>query len=220
MMLKLFEKNPSEGKQERAREILFSLKIVVNVIFALCIFQVFLILPRPGDPELERVTLRELYEGQIDRFMVMTVGLVLTIIYWLQLNKQLGNLQKSEALHAFFVLLQMFFLMLYLYFIRIDIEYDGLVVALQMQSVFLALAGFTGVGNWLLAQKLELISERLSYGERKKLYYGLWPEPTASLIALPFASISAEAWSLSFLAIIPLTMLVNYLGKRAEKESK
>lgn len=36
-------------------------------------------------------------------------------------------------------------------------EYDGLEIALQMQNIFLALAGFVGVYAWAYARSLDLI---------------------------------------------------------------
>ena len=44
------KKELSEAEQERGDALLNSIKIVVNVLYALLIFQTFLILPRPDDP--------------------------------------------------------------------------------------------------------------------------------------------------------------------------
>ena len=44
--------DPTKAQIERGVGLLNSVNIVINVIYALLIFQVFLILPRPDDPEL------------------------------------------------------------------------------------------------------------------------------------------------------------------------
>jgi hypothetical protein len=47
----------------------------------------------------------------------------------------------------------MFCLMIYFYFVRLDIELEGVGIALLMESIFLALAGFLGVYGWNYALK-------------------------------------------------------------------
>ena len=79
------------------------------------------------------------------QIVVIAVGLILIIMYWVQFNRQLGNLVRSSPIHASLSIVQMFLLMLYLYFVRFDMEFDGMKLALQMESIFLALAGFTGI---------------------------------------------------------------------------
>ena len=59
------------------------------------------------------------------KLVVIVVGLILLIIYWIQTNKQLGNLVRSSPTHASFAIVQMICLMLYLYFVRFDMEFDG-----------------------------------------------------------------------------------------------
>ena len=211
---------PTAAQKERGAEFLFSLKILTNVLFALLLFQVFLILPRPDDPELDYYSLKQIFGGNKDKLVVIFIGLVLIVIYWIQINKQLGNLKRSSAFHAAVAVCQMFSLMLYIYFVRFDMEFDGLEIALQMQSVFLALSGFLGVYNWVYARKHELTSEFINEEEEKHMFFQLLPEPCAALFSLPFATLGSGAWSLSFLIILPLTYVFGKLGKRNENKSK
>ena len=172
---------PTAAQKERGAEFLFSLKILTNVLFALLLFQVFLILPRPDDPELDYYSLKQIFGGNKDKLVVIFIGLVLIVIYWIQINKQLGNLKRSSAFHASVGVCQMFSLMLYIYFVRFDMEFDGLEIALQMQSVFLALSGFLGVYNWMYARKHGLTSEFINEEEEKHMFFQLLPEPCAAL---------------------------------------
>lgn len=214
MLKKKIKIPPTEAQKERGREFLFGLKILTNVLFAILLFQVFMILPRPDDPLLEYYTLNQIFSGNADKLMVMLIGLILIVIYWIQLNKQLGNLIRSSSFHASMGVSQMFCLMLYLYFVRFDMEFDGLEIALEMQSVFLALAGFIGVFNWMYAIRHKLTSEFMNDQEEKNMLYQLLPEPSAALFSLPFAAMGPEVWTLSFLIIIPLSFICNKLGKR------
>ncbi|MCD6543226.1 MAG: hypothetical protein J7K34_01830, partial [Flavobacteriaceae bacterium] len=103
-------------------------------------------------------------------------------------------------------------------------EFEGMTLALQMESVFLALAGFIGVYNWIYARKNNLTSDQINENEESTILYQILPEPIAALFSLPFATISPAAWSLSFLVIIPLGYVLKKLGtnqnnKLSDKES-
>jgi succinate dehydrogenase hydrophobic anchor subunit len=138
-MIKFIKKEkPTQAELERGIGILNSLKVIINVLYALMIFQAFLILPRPDDPELEYHSLSQIFSEHIMQLVLIVVGLIMIITYWIQFNKQLGNLVRSSPMHATLAVIQMFCLMLYLYFVRFDLEFEGMTLALQMESIFLA----------------------------------------------------------------------------------
>ncbi len=224
-MIKFFKKSePTKAELERGVGILNSLKIVINVLYALMIFQAFLILPRPDDPDLQYFSLAQIFSDNAMKLVVIVVGLILMITYWIQANKQLGNLVRSSPTHASLAIIQMISLMMYMYFVRFDMEFDGMTLALQMESVFLALAGFIGVYNWTYARKNNLTSDQINEGEERIILFQILPEPIASLFSFPFATISPAAWSISFLVIIPLGYALKKIGvnrnnKILDKES-
>ena len=204
----------TKAQIERGIGILNSLKIVINVLYALMIFQAFLILPRPDDPELEYQSLSQIFSDNVMQLIIILVGLILIITYWIQFNRQLGNLVRSSPVHATLAIIQMICLMLYLYFVRFDMAYDGMTLALQMESVFLALAGFVGVLSWVYARRNGLTSDQINDKEELTILFQLLPEPTAALISLPFAVLGPDIWTISFLSIIPLTYVFNRIKKR------
>ena len=206
-------KDIKKSQEERDRRLLNSLSIVINVLYALMIFQIFLILPRPDDPALEYSSLDQIYSENIHILLAMLVGLVMTITYWMQFNKLVGNLARSSSTHAVLALAQMFLLMIYLYFVRFDLEFDGPILALQMESLFLSLAGFTGVANWIFARRNKLTSDQLDENEGVAILYGILPEPIAALFSLPFAVYGPGIWTLSFLVIVPITLFLNQRKK-------
>jgi hypothetical protein len=208
--------DPSKAQIERGVGLLNSVTIVINVIYALLIFQVFLILPRPGDPELEYHSLGQIYSENLTQILVIVVGLVLIVMYWIQFNRQLGNLVRSSPIHASITIVQMICLMLYLYFVRFDMEYDGMQLALQMESIFLALAGFLGAYNWRYARRNKLTSDQINDNEEVSIFYSLLPEPLASLFTLPFASLGPTIWTISFLSIIPIGYILKLVRKKYE----
>ena len=175
-MVKLIKtEKPTKAEIERGVGILSSLKIVVNVLYALLLFQTFLILPRPDDPELKYLSLLQIFSENSMKLVVIVVGLILTLTYWIQTNKQLGNLVRSSPIHASLAIVQMVCLMLYLYFVRFDMEFDGMKLALQMQSIFLALAGFIGVYNWMYVRKNNLTSDQIDKHEERTMFFQFLP---------------------------------------------
>lgn len=214
-MSPFFKKSPkSKAEKQRDRKLLSSLLIVINVLYALLIFQIFMILPRPDDPALEYSTLEQIFSENRNVLLVMVVGLFMTITYWIQFNKQIGNLERSSNIHAALALVQMVFLMLYMYFVRFDIEYDGMRLALEMESIFLALAGFVGAFNWRYAKRNNLTTQEIDESEELSIFYGILPEPLAALFSLPFAAFGPLIWTLSFLVIIPISLLLNWWKKK------
>ena len=206
--------DPTKAQIERGVGLLNSITIVINVLYALLIFQVFLILPRPDDPELEYNTLGQIYSENTSQILVIVVGIILIIMYWIQFNRQLGNLVRSSPIHASLVVLQMISLMLYLYFVRFDMEFDGMQLALQMESIFLALAGFLGAFNWRYARYQKLTSDQIGDDEELSIFYSLLPEPVASLFTLPFAVLGPTIWTISFLSIIPIGYILKLVRKK------
>ncbi len=209
----------NDASAQRDTILLKSLIIVVNVLYALMIFQVFLILPRPDDPELKYSSLEQIYSDNLMMLLVIVVGLVMILIYWIQFHKLIGNLVRSSTVHASLTLFQMIFLMIYLYFVRFDMEFDGLTLALQMESIFLALAGFTGALGWVYARRNNLTSDKIDEQEEVSILYSVLPEPMAALFSLPFAVYGPGIWTLSFLSIIPFGMLLNWRKKKCYPEA-
>jgi len=213
------KKKENEAAVQRDTMLLKSLILVVNVLYALMIFQVFLILPRPDDPELQYSSLEQVYSDNLMVLLVIVIGLIMILIYWIQFHKLIGNLVRSSTVHASLAIFQMIFLMIYLYWVRFDMEFDGLTLALQMESIFLSLAGFTGALSWVYARRNKLTSDQIDEKEEVSILYSILPEPLAALFSLPFAVYGPGIWTLSFLVIIPIGMLLNWRKKKLYPET-
>jgi len=95
-------------------------------------------------------------------------------------------------------------------------EFDGMKLALQMESIFLALAGFIGAYSWRYARKNKLTSDQIDDTEETSIFYSLLPEPLASLFTLPFAAFGPWIWTISFLSIIPIGYVLKLMRRRLE----
>lgn len=194
--MKLIKKELSLAELERGEGLLKSLQIIINVIYGLLMFQLFLILPRPDEVTASCIPILDFFASHPMQLMVIGVGLVLIMVYWAQFNYLLGNLKRSSPLHALLALFQVFCLIIYLYFLRFDLELDGVKFALQMESVFLALAGFIGALNWRYARLRGLTSSQINK-EELDVFYKILPEPLVSLFTLPFAVLGPNVWGLA-----------------------
>jgi len=201
---------------ERGERQLNRIMIIIDVLYALMIFQLFMMMPRP---EIDNFTANELVtvlRTSYINYLAMFVGMVLILLYWGQNHVVFGNLDRTDGTLSVIAILQTFILMLYLYFVRLDLEMGGQTLVLRMESVSLAIAGGIGVWAWHYANKRQLFSDKLSDLEVNKTYVKLMPEPITSILTIPFAVFGPDIWTLSWLLMIP----VSYILKRIRKRMK
>ena len=201
------DKKITEAVRTREMRQLLRLQTLIDVVYGIILFRIFLFLPRPevdgfGAGELVTV-LKQSYLN----YLVIIVGIIMVILYWSQSNLQFGNVERTNGTLAFISILQVMFLLVYFYFVRLDIEFDGAVIALQMESVFLALAGFMSVFGWYYSIRMKLVSDDLTKDDQYAVYLKLLPEPIVSVLSFPFALLGPGIWTLSWLMLIPVTMI-------------
>ncbi len=206
----------TEASRVRGARQLIRLEVMIDVLFALMIYQLFAFMPNPnmdgfGSDEL----LRMLSESYLN-YSVIIIGLVLVILYWGMNNLQFGNLERTDGWHATLSIFQVFALMLYIYFVRLDLQFGNEVLLMQLQSLFLALAGAFAVGSWHYAIKTGMVSNDPTELENDKMYIKLMTEPIVSLITLPLAWFGPLLWTLGWLFLIP----VGYISKIVQKKMK
>lgn len=199
----LQKKERSESEMQRDEKQLRRLQTLVDVIYALLIFRLFMMLPNPEPSEVVGFDPLAIFTEGGDRFVMLIIGFILILIYWFQSNKTTGNLVKTDGKHTLLSLLQIFFLVFYLYSVRLDLVFDSDVLALFMQSVSLALAGFMGVLAWVYAANhADLVSEAVTEKEAKDIKIGILAEPLAATFTIPFAFIGPGLWNLAWLSVL------------------
>jgi len=210
------KKEKTEAQKERDANQLRRLQTLMDVVFAVLLIRVFTLLPHLTDPESGKVDPLVIFTETGQNFIMFAIGFILITIYWFQNNKTTGNLVSTDGKHAMLSFLQLFFLLLYLYSVRLDMDTDSDVLALFMQSVSLALAGFASVAAWVYATKHpELVSEAVSPEEADGIKISILTEPLAAAVTIPFAFIGPGLWNLSWLSVIVFGIL---LKKRHKKE--
>lgn len=202
------KKDISDAIVERGEKQLTRLGVIMDVLFALMIYKLFTFMP---NPDLDGFGREELYKTLSESYLnytVILIGLVLVLLYWGLNNAQFGNLERTDGKHATLSILQVFSLMMYIYFVRLDAQFGGEVLLMQLQSVFLAIAGFLSVWTWHYAIKNDLVSNAPTKPEKDNLYIKLLPEPTVSLLTFPLAYFGPLVWTLGWLLLIPANWIV------------
>ena len=206
------KKEKTEAEKQRDERQLRRLQTLMDVIFGVLIIRIFTLLPQPAEVLKDGADPLLIFgEGQ---FIMFIIGIILVSIYWFQNNKTNGNLVATDGKHSFISILQMLFLLLYFYSIGLDAATHSDILALFMQSVTLALAGFAGVAVWIYASKhAELISEAVSDKEIIEIRNSVLTEPLAAMVTIPFAFVSPLWWNLAWLSVL----LISWLLKKYQK---
>ena len=205
--------------KDREMRQLFRLQTLIDVVYGILLFRIFLFLPRPEIDGFGASDLVKVLSESYVNYMMIIVGVFMIIVYWSQSNLQFGNLNRTKGPHATFSILQVVFLLLYFYFVRLDVQFDGAVIALQMESITLALAGFMSVLGWNYAVKNNLVSESLTREDKYAVYLKLLPEPIVSLLTFPFAFFGPDIWTASWLLLIPVTMITKRIINRMKSKT-
>jgi len=206
----------TQAQKERDAVQLKRLHMLMDVIFGVLLIRIFTLLPHPVKPETGAFDPLVIFTEGGANFIMFVIGFILITIYWIQNNKTSGNLVSTDGKHTALSILQLAFLLLYFYSVRLDMETDSDVLALFMQSVALALAGFAGVASWVYASKRsELVSEAVSTEEANELKISILAEPLAAMVTIPFAFIGPVIWNLSWLSVIVFGI---FLKRRHKKK--
>jgi uncharacterized membrane protein len=204
------KKEKTQAVLEREMRQLIRLQTIMDVVYAIILWRIFMVLPRPEVDEWDGgARVIDVLISYSDSFLVLLVGLILVIVYWMQNNKLFGNLSRTDGAHAAMSLLQLVFLLMYLYFVGLDIRFEGDRSTLFLQSVGLALSGFVAVAAWTYASKgRRLLTETITDVEAKELRLAILPEPITAVLTIPFVFLGHGWWTLAWFLVIPIGWLL------------
>lgn len=197
--------NPAE--MERQKRQLGRLEILMDVMFALMLYRVLAPLPMPSEEDewvWEFGAIVGLGQEIGPALLMAIIGVILIVIYWLQNNKLLGNLARTNGPHVSFSIGQLVFLVLYAYAMSIAEDFDSPTTR-ALQSLALAGVGFCGFfGFRYAARERRLLSDSMSDKEAEALKISVLPEPVAALLTIPLAFIGPWAWEIGWLVMLPI----------------
>jgi uncharacterized membrane protein len=190
---------------------------MVDVVYAIIIWRAFTLLPRPTAEQLSWEHIGSFLSANIGGFLLVFIGIVVTIIYWLQNNVLFGNLQSTDSRHTILSILQLFFLLVFLVSLRLGIDLGASTGTRALESIAAALVGIAGGWGWLYAIKnhrllLPEVTEQYAYRLRDRIL----AEPITAIITIPLAFVGPIIWEISWLSYPLVVWLVR--GRRRSKK--
>jgi uncharacterized membrane protein len=191
----------SEGpKKSRKKGVLqlTRLQRLMDVIFALVIWRIFMILPRPEDnPEWGSVL--EMISDDWTPFLIGILALVIVIIYWMQNNTLFGLLQRTDAKHTAISIFQMFFLLLFLYAIGAGLQLGEGTDQRIFESLTAMLVGLASAAGWRYAiHERRLLDPEVPEEEVDLVSRQILAEPATAALTIPFTFIGPWMWEISW----------------------
>ena len=209
----------AEDKARHRRESLQLQRLarMIDVVYAIVIWRIFILLPSPTAEQLSWEHIGSFLIDNIGTFLMVLIGIVVTIIYWIQNNVMFGNLQSTDSRHSILSILQLFFLLVFLVSLHDGIELGPSTGTRALESVTAALVGIAGGWGWLYAIKnhrllLPEVTEQYAYRLRDRIL----AEPITAIITIPLAFVGPILWEISWLSY-PLVVLLVKGRRRAKK---
>ncbi len=210
------EKREDKAELIRGTRQLRRLEMLMDVVYALVIWRLFMLMPRP-EKIGEWRSLSSFLSSNVELYVIVGLALIIVIIYWIQNNALFGYLDRTDNLHTAISIVQVFFLLLFLYSIRVGLDFPGESHARALESVTAALVGIASITGWRYAMK----NRRLLSPEATDLKAGQisdqnLAEPIAAGITLPFAFLGPIVWEIAWLSYLP----VSYWLRRRRQSRK
>jgi len=201
-------------ERDREQRQLRRLETLVDVVFGITIWRLFVLLPRPEENP-EWTNLLDMLADSVLNFAVVVIALIIVIIYWVQSNLLFKYLVRTDARHIGISIAQLFSLLLFLYAIRVGIALQADASTRVFESSMACLLGVFSYAGWYYAlHKGNLVTEELDAEDAKTITERIKAEPVTAAITIPFAA-GMWMWELSWF-IYPFVV---YLYKRRKKNS-
>ena len=187
------------SKSERDTRQLRRLETLIDVVYAITIWRLFMLLPRPEENLGWESVLQLLSENGM-RLGVVLIGIIVVIVYWKQSNMLFKHLERTDNTHITYSILQIFALLLFLYAMGLSAGFEGDAGARLMESIMAMLLGGFSLLGWRHAiNKGNLVSDDLSTNDKQTISSRILAEPMTAAITIPFALYTPWLWEVSWL---------------------
>lgn len=209
--------NENKAKTRREAKQLRRLEVLMDVVFALMIWRLFQIMPRPSKSDWNPEAIKVFLSANVMGYVLVLVSLIIVIIYWIQNNTLFDNLERTDGRHTTLSILQLFCLLLFLYAIKLGMDVEAGVATRAIESITAALVGFVSAAGWGYAIKnRRLLSPDVTDQEAQRLRKRFFAEPVTAAITVPFAFVGPIIWEISWF----LYPLMVKLFKRPSRKDK
>jgi uncharacterized membrane protein len=192
------------------------LETLTDVVYAIVIWRAFMILPNPIEGDWSWGGVGAFFAAEWPAFLAVGIGLAFTVIYWLQSNALLGQLEKTDGRHTLLVILQLFFLLIFLRVIVMGVAFDPSPGMRALEGIAAAMVGISGAWGWVYAIKdRRLLPDDMSDDAARSMSDRITAEPATALFPVPFAFFPI-LWELSWFSY---PMWIRLVRRRREKKS-
>ena len=210
------KKTEDKARHRRGSLQLHRLARMIDVVYAIIIWRSFMLLPRPGAEQLNWEHIGAFLIDNLGGFLAVIIGIVVTIIYWIQNNRLFGNLQSTDSRHTTLSILQLFFLLIFLVSLRLGIDLGASSFTRAFESVAAALVGVSGGWGWAYAIKNHRLLLPETTGQYAyRLRDRILAEPITAIITIPCAFVGPIIWEISWLTYPLVVWMVS--GRRRAK---
>jgi uncharacterized membrane protein len=219
MVMQMAKDTESQTEHDRGIKQLLRLERIIDVVYAIVIWRIFMLIPKPAEANWAWDAIGPFLFDNILTFILAFIAVAIIIIFWIQNNVLLGNLERTDGRHTALSILQIFFLLLFLLSIRLGINLGGSAGTRVLESTAAAFVGISSTWAWAYARKnRRLISDDLSDAEARRMLDRTLAEPAAAIITIPCAFIGPWAWELAWLSLIPITQLLKRRRRKQRRE--
>ncbi len=188
--------NDQSNERPGARQ-LVRLETLIDVVYAVAIWRLFMFLPRPMDEETRSVW--EMFTDDPRPVVTVIIGLAIVIIYWVQNNLLFRHLERTDTRHTALSILQIFCLLLFLYAIAVGTNYEAATDLRVFESLTALLVGVPSYFAWRHAKyKGRLVSPSLSKKEADAISVRILAEPITAAVTIPFALFAPVLWEIAW----------------------
>ena len=191
------------------------LERLADVIYALVLWRLFTLIPKPVSADGAWHTFGEYMGENAFTLITVVIGVMFVIIYWLQSNTLLGNLEKSDSKHTMLSIIQLFAVLLFLMSLNLGVVLGGSGFTRILESITAALAGLSAAFAWRYGiRNRRLIQPDVNDFDARKILDGVLAEPLTALMTIPFAFAGPWLWEASWLLLIPTNMVLKRIRKK------
>jgi len=178
---------------------LIRLERIMDVVYALVIWRLFMILPRPEGDDNQSISVLDLLFDNWQDFIIVLLALVIVIIFWLQNNSLFNKLKATDRIHTAIAIYQLFFLLFFLYSIGTGLRLGAGADSRLLESFAALLLAISAYLGWYYAyRKGNLVSDDVPAEKSEELLKKNLAEPITALLTMPFAFVGPIAWELSW----------------------
>jgi hypothetical protein len=198
----------------RAAKQLRRLEMVMDVVYALMIWEAFTLISIPTKADWSLAGMKAFMSAHGLGFLVVVVFVLIIIIYWNQNNVLFDNLDHTDGKHTVLSIAQIFSLLLFLYAINLGMDVGPGAVTRVLESLTAFMVGFFSAAAWGYSIKnRRLLAPDVTQGYAAQLKKRYYAEPVSAALTLPFAFIGPIVWELSWF----LYPFMVWLFKRAAR---